>query len=233
MNRLPDDKKKLPLMDKITLGPIKKYKNYNRFPWKMMVHIVLVMVVTTQIVLVIQSSGGYSRSEEAFFFQTFLNDQAEYNGVDFEKNRNFYSINEVREFINKSIDSYFNIEEADTFEVYNIPREFNDTTQQYKKSPVSLDIFYIRGHRRDQFSTISYDIDPNNLGPFDEDTTSVSDFRSLVSNSTHFRLVYTLRNTIPSVSIGSTNCFLWSIFQEFDFTLRNVLVLEVHTTRQF
>jgi hypothetical protein len=115
------DKKRLPLIDKITYGPIKKYKVYNRFPWKMMLHIVLLMVVTAQIILIIDHSGGYSRSEEAFFFDRFLNEDADYNEVDFQKDRYFYSIEDLRDFVKESIDNYYGIEDSDAFEKYVIP----------------------------------------------------------------------------------------------------------------
>ena len=34
------------LRDKIVLGPIDRYKKYNHFPWKMLIHIVLVFTTS-------------------------------------------------------------------------------------------------------------------------------------------------------------------------------------------
>ena len=36
----------MPLKDKISLGPIEKYTIYNRFPYKMMLHILLLILMS-------------------------------------------------------------------------------------------------------------------------------------------------------------------------------------------
>ena len=36
----------IPIKDKILLGPIDKYRKYNRFPWKYLFHIVVVVMTT-------------------------------------------------------------------------------------------------------------------------------------------------------------------------------------------
>jgi len=56
MDRSTDDKenyennkKDMPLKDKLFLSPIEKYKFYGRFPWKMFIHLLLVILSTTQV----------------------------------------------------------------------------------------------------------------------------------------------------------------------------------------
>jgi len=46
-----DDKKNksMPLKDTLFLSPIEKYKFYGRFPWKMVIHLLLVILSTTQV----------------------------------------------------------------------------------------------------------------------------------------------------------------------------------------
>jgi len=39
----------MPLKDKISLGPIEKYTIYNRFPYKFMMHIILLTLMTVAI----------------------------------------------------------------------------------------------------------------------------------------------------------------------------------------
>ena len=42
-------KKDMPLKDNLFLSPIEKYKFYGRFPWKMVIHLLLVILTTTQV----------------------------------------------------------------------------------------------------------------------------------------------------------------------------------------
>ena len=91
---------KLPLIDKITYGPIKKYKVYGRFPWKMLVHVVLVMFVTFLIIWSVETTGGYSRSELLIFYRMFVDGSIEVNAVDFETTKYFYNLSEVTDFVN-------------------------------------------------------------------------------------------------------------------------------------
>ena len=40
------------LRDRIVLGPIDRYKKYNHFPWKLLIHILLVALTSIQVVLI-------------------------------------------------------------------------------------------------------------------------------------------------------------------------------------
>jgi hypothetical protein len=40
---------KIPLKESLFLSPLEKYKLYGRFPWKMIIHIALVIATTTQV----------------------------------------------------------------------------------------------------------------------------------------------------------------------------------------
>jgi len=48
-NVMEDHARKMPLKDKISLGPIEKYTIYNRFPYKLLLHLIL-LVLTSLIV---------------------------------------------------------------------------------------------------------------------------------------------------------------------------------------
>lgn len=49
------DKKEqnIPLKDSLFLSPIEKYKIYGRFPWKLIIHIFLVIATTAQVFLLL------------------------------------------------------------------------------------------------------------------------------------------------------------------------------------
>lgn len=45
-------RKDMPLKDNLFLSPIEKYKFYGRFPWKMVIHLLLVILSTTQVTII-------------------------------------------------------------------------------------------------------------------------------------------------------------------------------------
>lgn len=46
--------KDIPIRDKILLGPIDKYRKYNNFPWKFLLHILMIIATTFQVIYVVQ-----------------------------------------------------------------------------------------------------------------------------------------------------------------------------------
>jgi len=49
-NNIKNEKKDMPIRDNLFLSPIEKYKFYGRFPWKMIIHMLLVILTTTQVI---------------------------------------------------------------------------------------------------------------------------------------------------------------------------------------
>ena len=47
------EKYPISIRDKIMLGPIDKYKKYNHFPWKFLLHMVLLAVTSYQVLSVV------------------------------------------------------------------------------------------------------------------------------------------------------------------------------------
>ena len=54
--------RKMPLKDKISLGPIEKYTLYNRFPYKLTLHIMLLILTSLLILVSVQKNQSYLRS---------------------------------------------------------------------------------------------------------------------------------------------------------------------------
>ena len=226
----PEVNAKLPLIDKITYGPLKKYKIYGRFPWKMIMHIALTFFVTAQIVLIVDTSGGYSRSEMLNFYRMFIDNEMDIGGQDLDTRRYFDNITEVTEFVNRWIETYYSIEDSEKLEKYYIPTHFNQTSKKIEKVHISLDTFYHKGHSRTKEQSLSYLITEKDRGPFAYNRTQ---FRDFLSNTTHFQLIYRLDNTIPSLNVDTFDWYHWVIYQEFDFTQRNLLIASIQADRTF
>ena len=62
MQQIKDTKYRMDFMEKITLSPIEKYIRFNKFPWKLLVHVALLILTTAQVYSVIGLRGDHNRS---------------------------------------------------------------------------------------------------------------------------------------------------------------------------
>ena len=196
----------------------------------MLIHIVLTFFVTLQIVVIIDTSGGYSRSEMLNFYRMFIDNSMVISGITFPTYRLFDNITEVMSFVNSWIDTYFTIEDSDKLEKFKLPKMYNHTSQKEDIAHISLDTFYHKGHSRTKDQNISYFITNEQRGPFSYNKTA---FREFLSNTTHFQLVYRLDNTVPTINVDTFDWYHWVVYQEFDFTQRNLLSASLEATRNF
>jgi hypothetical protein len=49
----------MPLLEKLRLDPIGKYEKHNRFPWKLVVHVVLAVLTTYEAIAMVNLRSGY------------------------------------------------------------------------------------------------------------------------------------------------------------------------------
>jgi hypothetical protein len=76
-----NSKTEIPLQDTLFLSPIEKYKIYGRFPYKLMLHLLLVIATTSQVkiilkkaILILSYSTQYTRAQERMFYNIFISD---------------------------------------------------------------------------------------------------------------------------------------------------------------
>jgi hypothetical protein len=84
--------KEIPIGDKIMLGPIEKYTYYNKFPYKMVIHILLCFLTATQALLLMDWATGYDSNQTKLFQYYFLDDSLDYSDFDIKRSREFYNL---------------------------------------------------------------------------------------------------------------------------------------------
>lgn len=62
----------MPNQDFYTLGPLAKWRKYGRFPFKLLCHISLLIVITVQITLQSEQNSSYYRSSNMNFYRQFF-----------------------------------------------------------------------------------------------------------------------------------------------------------------
>jgi hypothetical protein len=69
---------KISLKDKIVMGPIDRYKKYNHFPWKLLLHIMLLFVTSFQVLSIVSKETDFAYNGQLQYFNKFMT--TEWNG---------------------------------------------------------------------------------------------------------------------------------------------------------
>lgn len=97
-----EKKPPIPIKDSIFLSPIDKYKLYGRFPWKMIIHIFLVIATSAQAILIIGSVTQYTRAQERIYYNNFVEDSAK-TDMDYPRFTYLYNISQLINSVKRSI----------------------------------------------------------------------------------------------------------------------------------
>lgn len=62
-------------IEKITLSPFEKYVRFNRFPWKFVLHLLLIALCTYQALRIVSIQDKHTRIQEQVFSTVYLQDE--------------------------------------------------------------------------------------------------------------------------------------------------------------
>ena len=88
----------MPIKDKILLGPIDKYRKYNRFPWKFLFHVIMVVMTTFQVIYICTFASDYAYNARQlwnFMFMTAPNGDV----MDVGQHIYLYNIGSLQDFV--------------------------------------------------------------------------------------------------------------------------------------
>ena len=215
-----NDNNEMPINDKISLSPIDKYRIYGKFPWKMLIHIMLILATTMQAIVVINSTTDYCRGQERVFYNNMISD-SDKEDPDYPRVNYIYSISQLREHLRNSLTNFFEFKENS---LERVEYENNVTTLSH----VVMEIDYINKTiddpgKRNESSVIpiniEFNVTPNYLGPFNDNYTEaeIKEYLDLIEK---FSVLYVFQTYVPFYYEEHLECFGWRIYQEYDFSQR-------------
>lgn len=86
----------------------------------MIIHLLLVIFTTIQVILLISNNNIYSRSQENFIYNLFIS-----QGDELSKEKLLYSVKEVKRHVENTINSYFNIDDNSLEMINDIDDDIN------------------------------------------------------------------------------------------------------------
>ena len=113
----PDNSNNGPSPDQLFLSPIEKFAIYNKFPFNLIVHFLLVVGTTYQLMII---NTTYPRSQERALYQMFIEENDKTN-FEYKRTKYLYSLDDVKKLLNDSIYNYYGIKDSsfETVKFYN------------------------------------------------------------------------------------------------------------------
>lgn len=183
--KITDHKRRMPLKDKISLGPIEKYTIYNRFPYKLMLHILLLILMSILVSTVVSDSQSQLRAQQFVWYSKFILNDEDDDPVpvmdDFNREKRFFTVDDLKEFVNTSLNNYQDMKDDpdNEFEEYVIaedekPQLFTITLNTQTQDPAAVNLTY-----NDETKEWS--------DPFDKDDV---EFKQWLANVGSFKISY-------------------------------------------
>lgn len=196
-----DHERKMPLKDKISLGPIEKYTIYNRFPTKLTLHILLLILTSTIVSVSVQESQSQLRAQQYVWYKKFLlNADGEDVPVmdDFNREKRIFTVDDLKGFVNTSLTNYYAMASS------------NDEFENYK-TPLDASLFVISMNSSEQSATESHlTPDVPDFGPIF--SKSNQDFKAWLNGVEEFQINYEMiKIQYPPNTNGDYQCLLWNI----------------------
>lgn len=164
----------IPLKDDLIMGPLDKYKKYGVFPWKMLIHTLLIVMVTAECLLVVQPEAEFAGSISDQLNQLFLTtDPDGYDPPEIGSRVMLFNIPEVTDYVNRTVTNYFDIKSDEIL---------NEFYPAYDSSgeivPVDMFIFLLKNNYEtaQDIPKLRFSLTPDDLGPFELDQDNLWEF---------------------------------------------------------
>lgn len=201
----PDNSNNGPSPDQLFLSPIEKFAIYNKFPFNLIIHFLLVIGTTYQLMII---NTTYPRSQERALYQMFI-EENDKTSFEFKRTKYLYTLDDIKKLLNDSINNYYNIKES-SFETVKF---YNDNLPP---SPFISANYYKSKNGKRRNITYYYEVNQTSLGIFDNETLA----KEFISHITAFQVNYTIQTYIPFYYADHLDCYTWTIKQIFTFNQR-------------
>lgn len=213
----------MPLLDRLYMQPMDKYEKYGRYPWKMTIHILLVLGTTLQVLLILSRINTYSNTQILQWNQLFLDKDVDADNTSLVFSYNIFGLESLESYMKWTVkvmpmQNYYDINE---FAMGN----YHHTTDNGDIKPIKMRVEYLDYDQVNNAGyNYEYDIERDSLGPFY--TLSPKDFMDKIKR---FQLYFELKHEISVDLDLSSTCFLWKLTQNYNYGMQGLLVVGLQT----
>ena len=106
--RVVAEEDELPVNDELFLSPIQKYKIYGKFPYKMVIHSLLVICTSLQVLLLLSTNTNYTRAQERLFYDAFVT-ESDKTTYDIPRFKHLLTVGEFQNHFIRSIEKFYEL----------------------------------------------------------------------------------------------------------------------------
>jgi hypothetical protein len=209
----------IPPEDKISLSPLDKYRIYGKFPYHMIIHILLLVFNSIQVVIVLSEFTDYFRAQEKSFINALISDDSK-EKEDYAREIYLYNISQLQDHISTSIHKMLN-ETNETF--LNDIISVDEDDEEIKLKSIDMNVEYkynlSKIDKKNYIMPLKfrYKVNENYLGPFNNNYTD-DQIKKYLDIIIKFEMVYNIKIYVTRYYKEYKKCFIWKIRQIYDYS---------------
>ena len=190
--------------DQLFFSPIAKFAIYNRFPFNLIIHFLLVIGTTYQLMII---NTTYLRSQERSLYNIFIDD-SDRTQFEFKRYKYLYTLDDIKTHLRQSIDNYYDMEK----------QSFERMTYHHTEHPIPfISANFIKSiNGKNRSLTYLYPLNETSLGVFDDEDKA----KEFIKHINSFQVNFTIQTYIPFYYADHYDCYTWSIKQLYSFSQR-------------
>ena len=209
----------IPPEDKISLSPLDKYRIYGTFPYHMIIHILLLVFNSIQVVIILSEFTDYFRAQEKSFINALISDDSK-EKEDYAREIYLYNISQLQDHISTSIHKMLN-ETNETF--LNDIISVDEDDEEIKLKSIDMNVEYkynlSKIDKKNYIMPLKfrYKVNENYLGPFNNNYTD-DQIKKYLDIIIKFEMVYNIKIYVTRYYKEYKKCFIWKIRQIYDYS---------------
>lgn len=218
--RVVAEEDELPVNDELFLSPIQKYKIYGKFPYKMVIHSLLVICTSLQVLLLLSTNTNYTRAQERLFYDAFVT-ESDKTTYDIPRFKHLLTVGEFQNHFIRSIEKFYELPE----------QSLEDVSFMDEKEPdIYMKISYLKSIDNMTKREYVYRINKTMLGPLSGEH-SKGEIQNFITNITKIELNYTMKTIIPNYYGDFQDCYIWNIDHFYSFLKRGHITTSINIRR--
>ena len=196
------------------MSPLEEYRLYGVLPWKMITQLFLVIFASAQAIITINRRTNYYRNQERVFYDHFLSKDLK-EEISYQRIIYIYSIQQLQQHLTWSLNNFSllynnSLETTNNFSLYlNMDVDYNTNISAINNTYISIPLLD------------TYQIHPNDLGPFNNDTYNEYEIKQFINIINSFTITYNLNTYVPVNVPEHLGCFRWNVYQIYDYSQRS------------
>jgi hypothetical protein len=98
-----NDGEEMPMKHKLYMPPLEKFVKYGKFPWPLVISLLLALLTSLQVILVVSTSTNYSYSQIVLWNKVFLNRDVQGKDTSITNTYNIFNLTYLQSYMQETV----------------------------------------------------------------------------------------------------------------------------------